>query len=564
MFKVGAKLSIWVLACVSLCALIGFLGLQQRFNKNYNNEIRHNENNHGVGQIEHYSIILDAGSTKTNSDLMVYKLNINNNLEPIISQSDCNQKSGNLSDFIQVKELSKCKNGGPLTEIDTIHDAHKILHNCTQQYVQQILTHNFTSESNQLIGSENTNSTIKLNMIKSAISTAHLSTGATAGMRTLSLVDGRGAERKISLLQQAANDKFISNSKRHDKYPIISLGKIAILTDEEEASFTWLTVNYLANLLKYNPINLIDDEQLFDGKTIGTIEMGGSSVQMAHQLEKLESKSKFHYVLNLFGISYDLIARSEKCLGIAQAKLRAQFISMRKALKEGNFRKSTLPLSSSTSTSNVNEIIEIDLPCWAQDDSGEMFTRDKFHKLSKEACLLGPISHETTKTDRIIEFLNQNPQIYGIKLVGKLDLQICNEIIADLLNPRYCQSNYRLCLSEPVLDGVPEGMPFIAVANFNLGPQGLGLKPSEDKELSQLEEKIANEWNYHSIDRIEFDTKLTKLCQLTSTQIVNSFPVRKEYASAACFTFSYNDNLMTQFYGFSTDQKTNGNKSNSS
>ncbi|XP_020229557.1 nucleoside-triphosphatase-like [Cajanus cajan] len=123
-----------------------------------------------------------------------------------------------------------------------------------------------------------------------------LKLGATAGLR---LLDGDASEKIL----QAVTDLFKNRSTLN-----VQSDAVAIIDGTQEGSYLWLTINYLLGKLgkKFT-------------KTVGVVDLGGGSVQMAYAVSRNTAKNapKVHdgeepYIKKLIvkGNKYDLYVHS--------------------------------------------------------------------------------------------------------------------------------------------------------------------------------------------------------------------------------------------------------------
>lgn len=140
--------------------------------------------------------------------------------------------------------------------------------------------------------------------------------GATAGLRQISDV-------KADKILAAVRKSISSTSGLKFKQSWVS-----VLDGSQEGSYMWITVNYLlSNLGKSYP------------NTVGIVDLGGGSVQMAYAISEEQSKKApkpkgddtYISEINLYGIKYQLYVYSYLNYGILAARGKILNITMDKA-----------------------------------------------------------------------------------------------------------------------------------------------------------------------------------------------------------------------------------------
>lgn len=136
--------------------------------------------------------------------------------------------------------------------------------------------------------------------------------GATAGMRIQKLKD----EARSSAIFTAIRRGFENFSYKGRN---LLIDRLQILPDTEEGLFAWITANYL---LKYIPPEAEREyEDMEDVESIGILDMGGASAQIAFQTN--EDPSSY---VQLFGENYGVKSYSNLCFGSDQAAERYRFL----------------------------------------------------------------------------------------------------------------------------------------------------------------------------------------------------------------------------------------------
>ncbi|XP_064403090.1 ectonucleoside triphosphate diphosphohydrolase 8-like [Halichondria panicea] len=127
--------------------------------------------------------------------------------------------------------------------------------------------------------------------------------GATAGMRLVELDNSTVSNTLISNIQANLKNPNLTQYK---------YGNASILTGSEEAETGWIAANYLRN-------NLTAFKTRYS--SIGALDLGGASTQIAFETNETVP-SQFFKNESLFGVNYNLYARSYLCYGENQAYSR--------------------------------------------------------------------------------------------------------------------------------------------------------------------------------------------------------------------------------------------------
>jgi len=143
---------------------------------------------------------------------------------------------------------------------------------------------------------------------------------ATAGMR---LVTYDKADDVMDFIRSCLSDASFSPFKHKQS-------STRILSGEEEGAFTWMTVNYHNGFFDGNPnYDLL--------KSIGIVEMGGASSQIAFLADGPILASKFN--LKIGGVKYPLYARSHLMYGLQAAR---EWLYRYLIRNENNLKRSTI------------------------------------------------------------------------------------------------------------------------------------------------------------------------------------------------------------------------------
>ncbi|XP_074602708.1 ectonucleoside triphosphate diphosphohydrolase 1-like [Brevipalpus obovatus] len=138
--------------------------------------------------------------------------------------------------------------------------------------------------------------------------------GATAGMRILNIT----APSTADLIFKAIEKNFSMsnfNGRRLEVHPP------RILTGEEEGRFAWISANYLLTYIPPEKRQLMDEVP--ECGTIGILDMGGASAQIAYQA--MDQSQEYVEEEMLFGRKYNVRAFSNLCFGSDQGHERYLF-----------------------------------------------------------------------------------------------------------------------------------------------------------------------------------------------------------------------------------------------
>lgn len=511
---------------------------------------------------EKLALVMDAGSTSTRSTLL--RISVDENW--IVSSSkNTNQKQ--LNQLIRIQPILRCKNGKAVTKLNSSEEAEKLIQNCLPEYVyrghieQMSSNHTKQIEDVNSIEQDYAISTNNLGILEDNKSYHDKSNkshenytnnpmilmylGATAGMRSLAIFEPQIVEEKFHWLRESANkiSKMQANDLLH-----LTEDSFQILTGFQEAAYSWLSVNYFCSKLnldaKFNGTN--NSREI---KTIASLELGGSSAQITYEKYNTSSlNNKYSYSLNIFNnsIAKSLYARSDPCLGIVQASLRAQILNIR------NFLNIIPEYLYDNSTR-----LDIQLDCWYSGWYKSMTTIE-LKQLSALPCMRIPKNNYSLGFDPIITFIEKNEHIQMIHLIGNLNQNRCNAIIGNLFNRTFCNENFHLCLSEPLNGDLPLDTPFVGLSvlsdfahalKLNHENQTSMLKSSNESHSIQ-DGKLDDELNSYSIDYMRTKEKLSELCNTKIDAIQDGFNIKTKYLATACFDYNYMFQLMTNYYGF--------------
>ncbi|XP_013778001.1 ectonucleoside triphosphate diphosphohydrolase 2-like [Limulus polyphemus] len=309
-----------------------------------------------------YGVVFDAGSTHT--QITVYKW-----------EGDKYQGTG------EVKQITSCKvEGGVASETDP-KEAGPSLMPCLSNVSQFIPT-------KKLAGTP-------------------LYVGATAGMRLLNLSNTLLAEA-ILLLTRCT---LVQSD--------FSVKTVEIISGHDEGVFAWITANFFLRRFvtqpSYEEVSLEEDSYL-STTTVGTLDLGGASTQIAFELSKGDSENRSVSALKLYGHNYRVFSKSYLCFGINEALRRFYFLLVKDPLK----------------------ITTIDNPCGP-----------KGHNQTYSGMYL--FDQPCTWTERSAELVRLNPSILNenYTFVGQNNNTECAITVSKLFDVKSCKNTFKECLEAP-------------------------------------------------------------------------------------------------------------------
>lgn len=498
-----------------------------------------------VRPIERFAIVVDAGSTKTRSNL--YHIRVDS-----AEKFDADQlgSARPLNELIKVKELSSCVNGAPIASIQSSSEAKRLILPCLAKFKHQIKLLKFvdsSGEPKELDECASMENLPELTAIRDhrVNSVTQLYLGATAGLRSLNQLHESQAQEKLYWLRAAleANELNEHEERESGDSPKVNSAFVDILSGFDEAKFSWLSTNFLCTRLEFRTRERGESRALKVARaTVGTLELGGSSAQIAFQssLELNQTLAEFERNnLSIFNVPYSLSARSDQCIGLSQAEQRANLMAIRRELNNGHDRW----MSSALGT------IELESPCLSAGAQME-FTRLELLTLANSPCLVGPEASD----DPIRVSLSDQVKI--VKLVGTGNVDQCSAILSNMLESASCKRHFELCPGSRPRSGPPSGIPFITISAFNKVLSILDLKKSAGLK-NELELEIENKLGGHSVDYENFKQSLSEFCATPIDRVDVRYPkLHKEFRDITCFRLHYIDRLLREFYGFSPSDGT--------
>ena len=355
-----------------------------------------------------------------------------------------------------VEQLGTCRIEGGISSYNT-SDVHTIgydLLNCVQDVSQKI--------------------------DKDRMSLTPIYLGATAGMRLLNLTNPKGVDIIFTLIQNVF--KLKTGFK---------VNTIDIISGQNEGLFSWVTNNYLANKLIIEHF-----DQLIANSTIGTLDMGGASAQIAYRTgsKSNDSMSDDEVNVRLYGINHTVRASSNLCFGADQAILRYQkyLIMTRNPSRD-----------------------EIYSPCLAIGRTQVM----SGHKFKDQICM--KLKDETKDINFDLNYT----------FSGKSDANECSRLIKEvILNKTKCEQTFELCFD--VADTrPPESTQFYAISNYYYSARILNLSQPVNAE--------------------EYKQKTTAFCNADNSTIFKEWPlVLAKYVDVYCFQLNFVYTTISNIYRF--------------
>lgn len=583
------------LVMATLCALVGFM-------------IVHYYATNGRGT-ERFAIVIDAGSTQTRSSLFRLTLATEDLHDLQLADQDKDDRDGparhtTLGRLFQVQQISSCVNGGPLASIPDQLAADQLVRKCLNRFVNQIHQLTFTettedgedshlSEGNELANFERTSTAVandldeQLAIVNNRVnSITHLHLGATAGMRALEQLNSTLAGEKLDWIERSISN---SNQMLPANEPHVNKGYVGILSAANEASFGWVSVNFVCEALVASapPSHLPRPSSLetpdsnwpdghgdglvyeFDGDSasgpvglegsdgnklpysIGTLELGGASAQMAFQVDnsikadQIRNLSLDEQQLALFNGHYKLATRSDLCLGMSQAVLRANYVLLYKTIV-------------ATIRSNSSPNITLASAC-LQKGSRVRLSGRELSELWQGACLLpnDKLSAELAKLDYEIRALATSRDF--VEFTGTGNIDHCNVLLEDLVEPQLCRRYFSLCPKSKLHSPPPKNMPLVTISGYNHALRVLNLVPSEPPPSSSFDQDNSN-WSVlteaidvklggRPIAYDQFVQRTRHYCSTDVNKLNEHYPkVPKQYQNVICLQLVYIRKLLVEFY----------------
>lgn len=543
--------------------------------------------------IKHFAIVIDAGSTQTRSGLFTISVDTPELVKWTNKLFEDEIPSSNmpLNQFLQVHQISNCVNGGPLAALQSQAAAYDLVHKCLVKFVDHIKRLDFIENrqldnngnldldniDNNALESEEVSKQLAL-MDHRVTSVTHLYLGATAGMRSLRRVNQTRAMEKLLWVDRAINE---SNSLLLPPgSPFINKGFVGIIKGSDEAGFGWISVNFICDNLVPRPENtpmpLLDSISApetrsfydLDGGSgdsnvshtyssnnatvlsVGTLELGGASAQMAYQApdhlsaSQIRNSSLFEQHFELFNGHYRLATRSDLCLGMTQAVLRLNYILLREFYQRQNYRGAKY---------RYRDVIELENSC-LQRGAQMNLTGVELGEIWRGACLAPSDSIQDS------EFVAHIVGVKTIRFIGTGEVNKCGALLSNLIEPQLCRRYFSICPSSKNRRPAPSNMPFVTISGYNhalnvldLTPRLVGQDHKNNKQThwQDLEQTIQDKLGGNTIDYKEFGKKTRQFCSTHANELLKKYPkVNKVFQSISCLQLVYIDKLLTEFYLF--------------
>nr|XP_027204898.1 ectonucleoside triphosphate diphosphohydrolase 1-like [Dermatophagoides pteronyssinus] len=303
---------------------------------------------------------------------------------------------------------------------------------------------------------------------------------ATAGMRLLYLTDQNLATK---ILDQIRNEFQKSG---------MIVKRISIITGQEEGMFAWIAANYLSGTL-------------FSNKSIGILDMGGASAQIARAIRSKDKQNddddENYKQIRLFGNEYLIHTFSNLCFGSEQAL----------------YRYIRLLISRHTDKNNT-----INVACFPR---GYQTSSTKY-----------PINNNVC-TEMKSESANTNNKHNEYDLIGTGQIEQCQKDIDWLLNRQKCEENFKICFKNITIESNDDYNNqqmnlFYAISTYYYETKVLGF------------EKLEN------ISRQQYLNEYKRLCTKTFDELNNELRIDIKYTSNKCFKLPFIISTLTNIYKF--------------
>lgn len=524
--------------------------------------------------LQQFAIVTDAGSTQTRSSLFtvaVDSASFNEWADKDNSKVQ-SEESIPLKKLFQVRQVDTCLNGGPLASLQSESDATKLTMKCLKRFSQRIKRLDFIANNDMEPGEgdqdEDESGLLEIEEISDRMaklnhrvnSVTHLYLGATAGMRALSQVNATRAHEKIQWMDRALNDsnRLLKNG------PYINKAFFDIIDGSDEALFGWISVNFVCDNLEakhrkrhtdmttaYSIANASgsalqqqpDTNQKMLNATdtilsVGTLELGGASAQMAYQVserlsgDQIASSGLEPKQLRLFNDEYKLATRSDLCLGMSQAILRTNYVILRTSFK-------------SYSSNKTSSIIELKNACM-QNRSITSFSGSQLAEIFRAPCLA---ASKLDASDQVFRNFVSNSE--EVRFTGTGNVTECDDLLSDLIEPESCKTFFSLCPTDKNRIPPTSKMPFVTISGYNKALAVLNLKKGPATQDNKLDQVIADNLGGYPIDQQEYVNLSKEFCSTDVAEFPAKFPkMNKAYYSVNCLQLVYINKLLIEFYLF--------------
>ncbi|XP_055927509.1 ectonucleoside triphosphate diphosphohydrolase 8-like isoform X2 [Argiope bruennichi] len=295
---------------------------------------------------------------------------------------------------------------------------------------------------------------------------------ATAGMRLLKLANETRANEILDHLRNELNETGLS------------VKAIQIITGEDEGVYGWITANFLEQTLE-----IPQKTDPWDPTTLGALDMGGASMQIAYALPEYISGTKNIKQMKLYGQTHNVFSHSNLCFGRDEAQRRLRYLLVKDITQT-----------------------EIEDPCFPRGATYEIKGSDLFRRPCTNSTRFPKIPDDLLKTN------------YTFK--GTSSPNECKTAVANLVNTDLCnKTGFKECFKK--LDNIPDNQKYLAFATYYFLTDFLNVTKAPLSEY----EKAMQEFCLKDVDEV--------------TNISTS-----EFALDHCFNAKYIHEVLINGFGF--------------
>lgn len=256
---------------------------------------------------------------------------------------------------------------------------------------------------------------------------------STAGMRLLRLEDKEKANNLLDELEALLNKTGMS------------LRIVEIISGADEGKYDWITANFLKDTLEKEP-----EENPWRPATIGALDMGGASAQIAFALEPKENNTDPEVeTVELYGQKHAVFASSSLCFGRDYAEKRHRALLVE-------------------DPTDLNDVTD---PCSPKDYRYNVTGKELF-------------SDPCTKSPQFDEWIKSHPNIkdQNVYFVGSGDHERCSKAVENLVNLSACENRkFKECFKK--INKQVQNQKFLAFATYFYTTLGLNLTKSSYQEF---------------------------------------------------------------------------------
>lgn len=546
------------LACLVMATLTGLLGLVIIYH--YATFER---------PLERFAIVIDAGSTQTRSSLYELRLNASklDHLWPARDQSasDEDQTALPLSALVQVRQVSTCVNGGPLTGLQSIHDARQLISGCLRKFALHIMKLNFENSLSlqdqqvaedqlELMNAEEIGRRLA-SLDRRVNSVTRLYLGATAGMRALRGINSTAASQKLRWVSEALGEsnEYLGQAANDMDMPYMNQAYVDVISGRDEATFGWISMNFVIDRLELELAKPASRAQRPAGpRTVGTLELGGASAQQAfevgslgHNASSLDGGLKVTK-LDLFNSAHRLATRSDLCMGMSQAILRADYVLLRDYYER---RRLAQPDVADTPKQDDYEL-ELENPCLQNKVRRSLVNPADPEDILSLPCLIASERDPDSKSFRL--FVREHSVI---RFVGTGNVDQCDSLLAKLVQPAECSRYFSLCPRSKNSRAPPAHQAFVTISGYNKALKVLDLhRDTQSGHQGELEQVIADRLGGYPIKHSEFRQKSRDFCQTDVSELPVKYPqMNQKFYPVNCLQLVYINKLLVEFYNFAPE-----------